>query len=516
MKKITFLFLLLITGTFAFAQAPTDNATAPPTRAAADVISIFSGEYTDVAGSDFNPNWGQAGFAVANAAFDPGTGNLVLAYPNFNYQGVGYGSAQNISGMEFLHADIYVDGTFNPNIFVISSGGEIAHPVTNTGAGTWISVDIPVAGITGDPANAIQFKFDGGNGSSDAIYVDNLYFWKTAADPATDATLSDLQVDATTISGFASGVENYNYFHTAGNPIPVITATTTEAGASAVITQATAIPGDATVVVTASNSTTMKTYTVSFLADPAPATAAPTPPTFNAVNVVSLYSDAYTDAPSNFDAGWCGNNSVEEVMIAGNATMAYKGNACQGIVLNDGVDVSGFNRLHVDIYIEAGTDLTSSVFNLKFVQQPGGAALEINLNVGSTPALTAGSWLSLDIPVDLTIFNGFKEFGITSNLSNKVWYDNLYVFVDGTASTNDFNLVELSAYPNPSSTDWNIKTSNSVITSVEVFNLLGKSVLSQKYNNTDVAISTEGLTSGIYLARVTTDLGTKSIKLIKY
>jgi len=246
-----------------------------------------------------------------------------------------------------------------------------------------------------------------------------------------------------------------------------------------------------------------------------PTTAAPDTPTFDPSNVISIYSDSFTDVASNFDAGWCGANSVEEIMIQGNATQAYLANACQGIVLDAGVDASGFNRLHVDVYIEDGTDLTSSVFNLKFVQQPGGAALEINLNVASTPALTAGSWISVDVPVDLTSFTGFKEFGITSNLNNKVWYDNLYVYVEGTASTDDFNTVELTTYPNPSNTDWNIKTSNSVITSVEVFNLLGKSVISRTNNSTDIAISTEGLTSGIYLARVTTDLGTKTIKLIK-
>ena len=84
-----------------------------------------------------------------------------------------------------------------------------------------------------------------------------------------------------------------------------------------------------------------------------------------------------------------------------------------------------------------------------------------------------------------------------------------------TASIDENDLITLVTFPNPSNSGWNIKTSNTVINSVEVFNLLGKRVVSQKNNSTDVAISTDGLTSGIYLARVTTDLGTKTIKLIK-
>ena len=85
-----------------------------------------------------------------------------------------------------------------------------------------------------------------------------------------------------------------------------------------------------------------------------------------------------------------------------------------------------------------------------------------------------------------------------------------------TAGVNDNNIVNVSVYPNPSSSNWNFRTPNTVINSVEVFNLLGKRVASQRSNNnTEVSISTQGLTSGIYIARITTEQGTKSVKLIK-
>ena len=84
-----------------------------------------------------------------------------------------------------------------------------------------------------------------------------------------------------------------------------------------------------------------------------------------------------------------------------------------------------------------------------------------------------------------------------------------------TLGLEDTDIVNVSVYPNPSNSNWNFRTSNTVITSVEVFNLLGKRVVSQKNNNTGIAISTQGLTSGIYIARITTEQGTKSVKLIK-
>jgi len=84
-----------------------------------------------------------------------------------------------------------------------------------------------------------------------------------------------------------------------------------------------------------------------------------------------------------------------------------------------------------------------------------------------------------------------------------------------TLGIEDTDIVNVSVYPNPSNSNWNFRTPNTVITSVEVFNLLGKRVVLRKNNSTDIAISTQGLTSGIYIARITTEQGTKSVKLIK-
>ena len=84
-----------------------------------------------------------------------------------------------------------------------------------------------------------------------------------------------------------------------------------------------------------------------------------------------------------------------------------------------------------------------------------------------------------------------------------------------TAGVDENNIINVSIYPNPSGSNWNFRTGNTVITSVEVFNLLGKRVVLQNNNSTNVAISTQGLTSGIYIARITTEQGVKSVKLIK-
>ena len=148
-----------------------------PTRAAADVLSVFSNTYTNIAGTDFNPNWGQSGFATAGQISV--AGNNTLAYPNFNYQGIQLGSNQDVSTYGSLHLDYYSINSTTLRIYLISPPNEtpftLSVPTTGNG---WNSVDIPLTAFAGVNLNAVsQFKFDGGDGSKN-VYLDNIYFFK--------------------------------------------------------------------------------------------------------------------------------------------------------------------------------------------------------------------------------------------------------------------------------------------------------------------------------------------------
>ena len=83
--------------------------------------------------------------------------------------------------------------------------------------------------------------------------------------PSTDATLTDLQVDGITVDNFDAETEVYNVVLPYGSTtVPTVSATTNDENASANVTQASSVSGTATVVVTAEDGTTQKTYTVSF------------------------------------------------------------------------------------------------------------------------------------------------------------------------------------------------------------------------------------------------------------
>lgn len=96
-------------------------------------------------------------------------------------------------------------------------------------------------------------------------------FFTEAKKPNADATLRDLRVGGTTITGFTYDLLSYNLVLPHDTTVvPVITATTTDESATIVITQADSVTGTARVVVTAEDGTTTKTYTITFSLAPSP------------------------------------------------------------------------------------------------------------------------------------------------------------------------------------------------------------------------------------------------------
>ncbi len=155
---------------------PVPATAAPtPTVAAANVTSVFSDTYTNVAGTNLNPGWGQATVATQVSI----VGNNTLRYGGFNYQGIELGSAQNVSSKTHLHLDYYTSNSTSLKVYLISPGPvEKAYTLTVPSSvapsvGGWKSIDIPLTAFSPvNLSNITQLKFDG-NGT---IYLDNIYF----------------------------------------------------------------------------------------------------------------------------------------------------------------------------------------------------------------------------------------------------------------------------------------------------------------------------------------------------
>ncbi len=158
-------------GTGLTVAAPT-----PPVRLPANVISIFSGAYTDLAATDFNPNWGQS-TVVSDTTV---AGNLTKKYANFNYQGMQFANPIDASAMTKLHIDIWSANATGVKVFPIVSG-QPEQQVTLTIAAGWNSFDIDLTQYTIPLSSIIQIKMESIPFGGTDIYFDNLYFYKPAA-----------------------------------------------------------------------------------------------------------------------------------------------------------------------------------------------------------------------------------------------------------------------------------------------------------------------------------------------
>lgn len=132
---------------------------------------------------------------------------------------------------------------------------------------------LPNANVVVTPASvlpgATTIVVTAGDGSTTKTYTVN---FSVAATESTDATLSALMVNGKGISGFKADSLEYAYqLEYAKTPVlPTVTATLNDETASMVITDITALPGTATVVVTAQDGVTTKTYSIAFSMAQAP------------------------------------------------------------------------------------------------------------------------------------------------------------------------------------------------------------------------------------------------------
>ena len=156
--------------------APLVAAPTPPARLAADVKSLFSGAYAEIAGTEWNANWGQSTVSEAVSI----EGNATRKYSNLNYIGVVPAAAMDATGMTHLHLDIWTPDCTAFEVFIINPGPvEQKVTLTPTLLG-WNSFDISLADYSNIAMNNVaQFKFVSPNQNS-TVYMDNMYFYRPA------------------------------------------------------------------------------------------------------------------------------------------------------------------------------------------------------------------------------------------------------------------------------------------------------------------------------------------------
>lgn len=389
------------------APAPTIAAPIPPARNAWDVVSVYSGSYTPVAGTrNYNPNWGgtsgNANFAQPSPA---GDGNQVLKYVGVGYQGIDIGSTINLTtaGMTTLHVDIWTTNQPSTDFRIID--GADRSKVLATAGGVWNSFDIPLTDFVGlNKTNVYQFKIQPNpfTGTGE-WYIDNIYFYRAAT--LLPPTLGALTVPAkftnsapftlTAPTSNSPGAFSYTSSNTAVATVNASTGTVTIVGAGTTIITATQAESG-----TFGSASATANLVVTF---PIPTVAAPTP-TVPAINVISIFSNAYTDqAGTNFNPNWGQQGSVADVTIAGNATKRYSSLNYQGTQFTTiNAVTSNLQSIHFD-FLSPNTNL----LKVSLISNTGGGEKAVLI-----PVTPLNSWKSVDILLSQFSSQGLNLTGL--------------------------------------------------------------------------------------------------------
>lgn len=188
MKQLLLAIVMLACCLGASAQDPTVSAPKPTVNP--DMVkSAFSDAYPAFT------KWTRSHGATLNTIQIAGTTDNVAKLSG-DYVAIAVGG-RNVSDMEYLHADVYspTEGGVSQVRFGFSlwSGGEKYADAynTDTPAGQWTSVDIPLSAFKGyDFSNTQVLRMTMTKTPGNTFYMDNVYFYTTKAPANTMPTVS--------------------------------------------------------------------------------------------------------------------------------------------------------------------------------------------------------------------------------------------------------------------------------------------------------------------------------------
>jgi hypothetical protein len=172
-----------------------------------------------------------------------------------------------------------------------------------------------------------------------------------------------------------------------------------------------------------------------FFLNAQPLNTATPPPSRNASNVISIYSNAYTNIPNvNYNPFWnqSGFANASEITINGDDIRSYTNMNYQGIDFNSNRNVSSLDSVHFDIWSS-----NCSSIGITLVAS-GSGEREV------TRALNLNTWNSIDIALSdyssqgnfpLTAIFQFKFVAKLPAVAADVWVDNMYFYTNANLPT---------------------------------------------------------------------------------
>lgn len=373
-----------------------------------------------------------------------GTSSLKAEVPNSSYTGGAFSSStiKNLSTYNCVSfwvkssaaKTLNVAGICNNGISAVWQTEYLNIPVTTT----WTKVIIPIPNPSKDTAETGMFHWaEGSDEGAYTLWFDDIKYERLSGAIIGTPTAS---FGSGTISNYV-GDNFYPFGATCSFPVNGVpqtlnivnrwltfsTSNNTVARVDGTATGTSLSVGSAVISAKLGSVIAGGALTVNVAAAVLPTVAAPTPPSRNAGDVISLFSGAYADlAVTDWFPNWGQSTVVTEVSIAGNPTKKYANFNYQGVQFSGHIDASTMTKLHIDLWTPDGDSI-----DVYPIADP-------NLNEQFvTLRPTKLGWNSFDI--DLTNYtiplNNLQQFKFVSHPfgGTNFWLDNIY-FYKGTST----------------------------------------------------------------------------------
>ncbi len=312
---------------------------------------------------------------------------------------------------------------------------------------TWTQVLIPIPDATRLAAEGGLFFFAEGpqSGAGLTVWIDDVHFVKTAVvtnprpalTPQTIGTVvgANVNLASATRTTFAVSGLDQTVTHMPG----YFDFTSTNPAMVAINNGVIHVLAGGTDTLTARLGAIAATGRIVLNAIAPPTVAAPAP-TLAAANVISLFSDSYTNVPvDTWNATWSqAYATLADLSVAGNPVKLYTNLVYAGVeCTTHPVDASTMTTFHMDVFVPSGATIKVKLvdFGANGIYAGGDdTQSELTFTTTSSPAgLALGTWYPLEIP--LASFAGLTNHahiaqliisGDTATNTRIVYVDNVY------------------------------------------------------------------------------------------
>ncbi|MCF8428501.1 MAG: T9SS type A sorting domain-containing protein [Bacteroidia bacterium] len=241
-----------------------------------------------------------------------------------------------------------------------------------------------------------------------------------------------------------------------------------------------------------------------------PVMRAPEPLIRNAGDVISVYSGKYANlAGTEIKKNWGEATIASDILVENDSVKQLLQFNYQGIVLKNPINISDFEKLHIDFFKTDQAEIKLSIIHV------GGS------DVTKLIAISDTGWNSFDIPLsdfvglNRATVHQLKLEGAPKQGSTTVYFDNLYFYKGtGTVGISNSKISNINLYPNPAKSILNVETLSKIL-NVKIFNIYGQELASLNPETNTTNLNIEYLLPGTYLLRVTSEDKVATTKFIK-